>query len=170
MKKDKRTFGKILMIVLIIFFYAPILYMIVFSFNEGKSLTSFTGFSLRWYKHMLESQLELLNNDKLEISGTTLEEFVKSNMSKLDAATDKVSTLLENQGYLPAVAIDETGIYVASFDTTYNTIVNKYDFTLKGIGTTNKNYGSLEYMPCENGGKIFASSFPMEYYKNDIVF
>lgn len=29
--------------------------MIVFSFNEGKSLTSFSGFSLRWYKHMLES-------------------------------------------------------------------------------------------------------------------
>ena len=26
-----------------------------FSFNESKSLTSFTGFSLRWYEHMLES-------------------------------------------------------------------------------------------------------------------
>lgn len=30
--------------------------MIVFSFNEGKSLTTFTGFSLRWYEHMLESR------------------------------------------------------------------------------------------------------------------
>lgn len=30
--------------------------MIIFSFNDGKSLTSFTGFSLRWYQHMLESQ------------------------------------------------------------------------------------------------------------------
>ena len=39
----------------IIFFYLPILYMIVFSFNEGKSLTHFTGFSLRWYEHMLQS-------------------------------------------------------------------------------------------------------------------
>ena len=56
MKKEKRGFGKILMILLIIFFYAPILYMIIFSFNEGKSLTSFTGFSLRWYQHMLESR------------------------------------------------------------------------------------------------------------------
>lgn len=37
------------------FFYLPILYMIIFSFNDGKSLTSFTGFSLRWYRHMLES-------------------------------------------------------------------------------------------------------------------
>ncbi len=56
MKKGNRTFGKILMILTIVFFYLPILYMIIFSFNEGKSLTSFTGFSLRWYQHMLESR------------------------------------------------------------------------------------------------------------------
>ena len=55
MKKSKRTFGKILMLLMIVFFYLPILYMIIFSFNDGKSLTSFTGFSLRWYRHMLES-------------------------------------------------------------------------------------------------------------------
>lgn len=55
MKKNNRLFGKILMALMIIFFYLPIVYMIVFSFNEGKSLTSFSGFSLRWYKHMLES-------------------------------------------------------------------------------------------------------------------
>lgn len=55
MKKGKRSAGKILMILMIAFFYLPILYMIVFSFNEGKSLTVFTGFSLRWYQHMLES-------------------------------------------------------------------------------------------------------------------
>jgi len=54
-KKNNRTFGKILMTLMIIFFYLPILYMIFFSFNEGKSLTSFTGFSLRWYQHMLAS-------------------------------------------------------------------------------------------------------------------
>lgn len=55
MKKGKRSAGKLLMILMIAFFYLPILYMIVFSFNEGKSLTAFTGFSLRWYQHMLES-------------------------------------------------------------------------------------------------------------------
>ena len=56
MKKQKHGFGKVLMVLLVIFFYAPIIYMIVFSFNEGKSLTTFTGFSLRWYQHMLESR------------------------------------------------------------------------------------------------------------------
>lgn len=56
MKKEKRTFGRILLILTIAFFYLPIVYMIVFSFNEGRSLTSFTGFSLKWYEHMLESR------------------------------------------------------------------------------------------------------------------
>ena len=56
MKKEKHGLGKVLMVLLVIFFYAPIIYMIVFSFNEGKSLTTFTGFSLRWYQHMLESR------------------------------------------------------------------------------------------------------------------
>ncbi len=65
MKKGKRTFGKTLTILMIVFFYLPILYMMVFSFNEGKSLTAFTGFSLRWYKHMLESR------DMMEALSTT---------------------------------------------------------------------------------------------------
>ena len=56
MKKGKRPVGKILMALIIAFFYLPILYMIVFSFNDGRSLTNFTGFSLRWYEHMLESR------------------------------------------------------------------------------------------------------------------
>lgn len=56
MKKNKRPIGTIFMILALIFFYVPILYMIIFSFNEGKSLTHFTGFSMRWYQHMLESR------------------------------------------------------------------------------------------------------------------
>lgn len=34
----------------------------------------------------------------------------------------------------------------------------------------NKNYGSLEYMPCKNGGKVFASCFPLEYYTRDSIY
>ena len=48
MKKGKRSFGKILMVLTLIFFYLPIVYMVIFSFNSGKSLTSFSGFSLRY--------------------------------------------------------------------------------------------------------------------------
>lgn len=34
----------------------------------------------------------------------------------------------------------------------------------------NRNCGSLEYIPCKNGGRVFASTFPMEYYVNDTVY
>jgi len=35
-----------------LFFYLPILYIIIFSFNDSRSLTKFGGFSLRWYEKM----------------------------------------------------------------------------------------------------------------------
>ena len=37
MKKEKRIFGKVLMVLMIAFFYLPIVFMIVFSFNSGRS-------------------------------------------------------------------------------------------------------------------------------------
>lgn len=43
------------MVALCIFFYLPIVFMMVFSFNSSKSLTSFTGFSWRWYEQMFAS-------------------------------------------------------------------------------------------------------------------
>lgn len=55
MSKDKRGLGKVGMALLLVFFYAPILFMIIFSFNSSKSLTHFTGFSLRWYEAMLKN-------------------------------------------------------------------------------------------------------------------
>lgn len=56
MKKDKKIFGKVLMTLTIIFFYLPIVFMMVFSFNDSKSLTHFTGFSMRWYEAMLRNR------------------------------------------------------------------------------------------------------------------
>ena len=55
MPKKNKWFGKIGMALLLVFFYAPIVFMIVFSFNSSKSLTHFTGFSLRWYQAMIKN-------------------------------------------------------------------------------------------------------------------
>jgi len=52
MKKTKRIFGACVMGFLVAFFYAPILYMIIYSFNDSRSLTKFSGFSLQWYEKM----------------------------------------------------------------------------------------------------------------------
>ena len=51
-RKKKRIFGACIMGFLVAFFYAPILYMIIYSFNDSRSLTKFSGFSLQWYEKM----------------------------------------------------------------------------------------------------------------------
>lgn len=53
--KKRNPFSKIMLGLVVVFLYAPILYTIIFSFNESKSLTHFTGFSLKWYEKMFES-------------------------------------------------------------------------------------------------------------------
>ena len=52
MKKNKRIFGKICMILSLVFFYLPIICVVVFSFNGSKSLTVMKGFSLQWYERL----------------------------------------------------------------------------------------------------------------------
>ncbi len=52
MKPSKKILSKLYMALVLAFFYLPILYTVVFSFNAGRSLTRFDGFSLRWYEKM----------------------------------------------------------------------------------------------------------------------
>lgn len=53
MKKKTSVGSKIILTLTMLFFYLPILYIIIFSFNDSRSLTKFGGFSLRWYEKML---------------------------------------------------------------------------------------------------------------------
>lgn len=53
---QKKPFSKLYLALILLFLYLPIIYVVIFSFNESKSLTHFTGFSLRWYEKMFESQ------------------------------------------------------------------------------------------------------------------
>jgi len=52
MKKKTSVGSKIILTLTMLFFYLPILYIIIFSFNDSRSLTKFGGFSLRWYQKM----------------------------------------------------------------------------------------------------------------------
>lgn len=56
MKDKKKTgiAGRIYVGLMLLFFYFPIFYTVVFSFNDSKSLSMFTGFSLQWYEKMLK--------------------------------------------------------------------------------------------------------------------
>ncbi len=55
LSRKKRPIGRLLLILMIIFFYMPIVFVILFSFNDSKSLTAFTGFSTIWYEKLFRS-------------------------------------------------------------------------------------------------------------------
>ena len=55
MKKKKFPLTRVILAAVIAFFYIPIVYTVVFSFNSSRSLTHFSGFSLRWYEKMFAS-------------------------------------------------------------------------------------------------------------------
>ena len=58
MKKTKTNnpYSRILVILSLIFFYVPIVYVFFFSFNSSRSLTHFTGLSLQWYEAMFTNR------------------------------------------------------------------------------------------------------------------
>lgn len=49
-----KVLRRIYMILLYLFLYAPIIVLIVFSFNEGKTRGSWDGFTFDWYRALLE--------------------------------------------------------------------------------------------------------------------
>ncbi len=51
--KIMSSFLKIFTIMVFLFLYSPIIVMIIFSFNESKSLGVFTNFSLKWYEKVV---------------------------------------------------------------------------------------------------------------------
>ncbi len=53
----KKAFSKIYLGLVYLFLYAPIFVLIVFSFNDSKSKSHFTGFSLRWYEELFENEM-----------------------------------------------------------------------------------------------------------------
>ncbi len=55
MRKYRGILPKIYVILCFAFFYLPILVTMIFSFNSSKSLSRFTGFSLRWYESLLKN-------------------------------------------------------------------------------------------------------------------
>ena len=56
--------SKVFTAIIFIFLFAPIAILVVFSFNDAKSLSVFSGFSFRWYKELMidSSTLESVRN------------------------------------------------------------------------------------------------------------
>lgn len=56
MSKFRKLPSTLYLTLIMVFFYLPIIYVVVFSFNDSKSLTHFTGFSTQWYVKMFENR------------------------------------------------------------------------------------------------------------------
>ena len=54
-----KTASRIFTALILVFLFAPILILIVFSFNEAKSLSVFSGFSLKWYGELIRDKATL---------------------------------------------------------------------------------------------------------------
>ena len=59
MKKKVGIPGKLLVFLTFLFLYAPIIFLIVFSFNDSKSRTVWAGFTLDWYVKLFSNQMVL---------------------------------------------------------------------------------------------------------------
>ena len=53
----KKVSNRVFMALVFLFLYAPIIILIIFSFNAGNSSTVWKGFSLQWYEEMFNSRL-----------------------------------------------------------------------------------------------------------------
>ena len=53
MMRKKGYISKIYMAIVFLFMYAPIILLMIFSFNDSKSRSVWNGFSLRWYEKLL---------------------------------------------------------------------------------------------------------------------
>lgn len=51
-----KTISKIYTAAAFIFLFAPIIIMLVFSFNEAKSLSVYSGFSMKWYRELFRDE------------------------------------------------------------------------------------------------------------------
>ena len=55
MKKGK-ALSHVFTALVMLFLFAPILVLIVFSFNESKSRALFTGFTFKWYVELFRNE------------------------------------------------------------------------------------------------------------------
>ena len=55
-RREHHFFRTGYLILVLLFIYLPIAYVMLFSFNDSKSMINFSGFSLRWYEEMINNQ------------------------------------------------------------------------------------------------------------------
>ena len=100
-----KTSSKIYTALIMLFLFAPIAILLVFSFNESKSLSVFSNFSLYWYKELLRDS-ETLN----AVKNTMLLAFCASAISTVMGTAAAVGMNKLRNRYIRAVMDTATNI------------------------------------------------------------
>ena len=56
MQNRNPVIAKVLNVLVFLFLYLPIAVLIIFSFNDSKSRTVWSGFSLHWYQELFQDE------------------------------------------------------------------------------------------------------------------
>lgn len=106
--------------IILLFLYAPILVMILFSFNKGDTRTNFTGLSFQWYTKMFQNDalIEALVNTLVvalcaSVIATILGSYLAFVIAKMSPANKNISMKLLNIPMLNAEIV--TGVSLMFF-------------------------------------------------------
>ena len=106
--------------IILLFLYAPIFVMMLFSFNSGRTRADFTGFSAQWYVEMFQNEemLGALRNTLIvavcaSVIATVLGTYIAFIMAKMSPVNKSISMKLLNIPMLNAEII--TGVSLMFF-------------------------------------------------------
>ena len=109
-KLDKRKTSFIIFILAMVFFYLPLIVLIIYSFNDGKGMI-WNGFSLRWYKELFKHSSNIWKAFYYSIFIALISAFVSTVIGTLGAIALKWfdfrgKKYLKNLSVLPLVVPD----------------------------------------------------------------
>ena len=109
-KLDKRKTSFIIFILAMVFFYLPLIVLIIYSFNDGKGMI-WNGFSLRWYKELFRHSNNIWKAFYYSIFIALISAFVSTVIGTLGAIALKWfdfrgKKYLKNLSVLPLVVPD----------------------------------------------------------------
>lgn len=144
MRKQRRVGSRVFMTLVFLFLYAPILLMIIFSFNAGNSSVVWQGFSLHWYEELFRDRaimqsfyttllVSLLATVIATIAGTFASVGFYSMRPKTRSALLAVNNIpMTNADIVTGVSL--CLLFVAVFGL-WNEFAANYRFTLNWFGT-----------------------------------
>ena len=126
--RKMKKLSKLYTVLVFAFLFAPIVILLVFSFNEAKSLSVFSGFSLKWYRELLrddETLTALKNTLILAASASVISTIMgtaaavginKLRNRYLRAALDTVTNIpMVNPDIITGISLMLMFVFVSSF-------------------------------------------------------